>query len=81
MYVISWETLILIALRGEPTKDHGNNPIPKKKINTQLKNNAIINNVVDKNLLNEKQNLNYVREVPQFLTLIIIRTIYIRFRI
>ena len=37
--------------KGEPTKDHGNHPTPRKN-NRQLENNAIINNLANKILLN-----------------------------
>ena len=39
--------------KSNPTKDHGNHPIPGNKFNRHLENNAIINNVVDEILLNE----------------------------
>ena len=51
----------------KPTKDHGNNPIPRKKNNRQPENNAIINNVVDEIPLNETQKVSAAREAPEFL--------------
>ena len=41
--------------KSNTNKYHGNHPVPKKKINRQLENNAIINNMVDEILLNETQ--------------------------
>ena len=52
---------------SNPTKDHGNHPIPRKKINNQLENNAIINNVVDEIILNETQKVSAAREALAFL--------------
>ena len=49
-----------------PTKDHGNNPIPRK-IDSQIENNFIINNVVDGILLNKTQKVSDVREATEFL--------------
>ena len=53
--------------KGKPTKDHGNNPVPKKTFNRQKGNNSIVNNVVDEILLNETQRLSAAREAPKFL--------------
>ena len=39
--------------KGNPTKDHGNHPIPREKLTGSWKKNAIINNVVGEILLNE----------------------------
>ena len=50
--------------KGNTTKDNGNNPIPRKKINRQKENNAIINNVVDEILLNETKKVSTMREAP-----------------
>ena len=38
--------------KGKPTKETGNHPLPRKKINMQQENNAIVNSVVDEILLN-----------------------------
>ena len=41
--------------------------MPREKINRQLENSTIINNVVNDILLNETQKVSYVRESPEFL--------------
>ena len=63
-----------------PTKDHENHPIPGKCFNIHLENNVIINTIVDEILLNETQRVSAVREAPDFWNLIVMITIYIRFR-
>ena len=53
---------------GRPTKDRGISPIPKKTINRQKENNAIVNNVVDEILLNETQEVSTTNhEAPEFM--------------
>ena len=47
--------------KRKPTKDNGNHPIPRKKINRQMENTAIINNVADEILLNAAQKLSAAR--------------------
>ena len=53
--------------KGKPTKDHENNPLLSKKINRQQENNAIINNDVDKILLNESKKVSAKKEATHFL--------------
>ena len=43
-------------VNGNPIRYHNNNHIPREKINRQLENNAIINNVVDEILLKKHKN-------------------------
>ena len=57
MNIRSWENLVLSL----PNKDHRNHNLPRKKINRQQKNNAIIT-MVDKILLNETQKVSATRE-------------------
>ena len=38
-----------------PTKDRGNDPIPRKKFNSQQNNNSIVNNAVDEIFLHANQ--------------------------
>ena len=53
---------------SRPTKEHGRSPVPKKKINRQQENNAIVDNAVDEILLNETQKASAKNhEAPEFL--------------
>ena len=52
--------------KSRPTKDCGNIPVPRKKINRQQENNTIVNNSVDEVLLTQKvSSTNH--EAPEFL--------------
>ena len=54
--------------KGKPTKDHRNNPVLGKKISRHQENNAVINNTVDKILLNETKKVSAANhEAPEFL--------------
>ena len=46
---------------GNPTKYHGNNPVPRGKFNSPQENNAIINNAMDDVLINETKKLSAAR--------------------
>ena len=52
--------------KSKPNKDHGNYPIPIF-FNMQLENNPIINDVVDRIILNETQKVSSAREAQVFL--------------
>ena len=53
---------------SQRTKDHGRNPLPRKRFQKNQENHAIINNVVDDILLNEPKKVSAVNhEAPDFL--------------
>ena len=53
---------------AQPTKDRGNNPVPRKIFHKKQENHAIINNDVDEILLNKTQKASAVNhEAPNFL--------------
>ena len=53
--------------KGKPIKDHGNHPAPKVTFDRQQGKKSIIDNVVDKILLNETQKVSCAREEPELL--------------
>ena len=46
--------------KGNPNKNHGNNPVQREKIKRQQENNALINNAADEILLYETKRVNAV---------------------
>ena len=49
-----------------PTKEHGSSPVPRKKINIQQENNAIVNNATDEIILTQKVSATN-HEAPEFM--------------
>ena len=53
--------------KGNHTKDHGDNPVPRNKFIRQKGNNSIVNNAVDEVILHETKKVSVVEEAPEFL--------------
>ena len=52
-------------VKSTPTKDRGNDTVPRNKFNIQQENNDIVNSAVDEILLNENQKLSAAKEAPE----------------